>query len=81
MLMWDEVESLMRRAVDILLRFKAATGHDHPNLSAATDNYRELLKDMGYNEDKITQKFAQLLTTIKVAYTFIFCVVTYPRFT
>ena len=38
----EEAELLSRRAVEILLRFAAETGHPHPNLDAAIENYEGL---------------------------------------
>ena len=48
-----EAEPLMRHAVEILLRFKQATGHDNPNLAAGIKNYRLLLAQMDYTPERI----------------------------
>ncbi|MBI4717143.1 MAG: tetratricopeptide repeat protein [Planctomycetes bacterium] len=41
-----EAEPLMRRCVEILRDFRRATGHPHPHMQAALENYESLLKAM-----------------------------------
>jgi tetratricopeptide (TPR) repeat protein len=48
-----EAEPLMRRAVEITVRFKVATGHEHPNQQLRLNNYRNLLAAMGRSEEQI----------------------------
>ena len=42
-----EAEPLSRRALEIFLQITHATGHEHPHLLAATNNYAGLLAKMG----------------------------------
>ncbi|MFZ4763423.1 MAG: hypothetical protein ACOYMN_00615, partial [Roseimicrobium sp.] len=42
-----EAEPLYRRAVEIFLNFTCDTGHQHPHLMAALNNYADLLMEMG----------------------------------
>ncbi|MDA1016191.1 MAG: hypothetical protein O3A00_17265 [Planctomycetota bacterium] len=46
-----EAEPLMRRHVEI--QFGKETGHEHPHLQAALQNYRRLLKQMGRSDAAI----------------------------
>jgi tetratricopeptide (TPR) repeat protein len=55
-----EAEPLMRRAVEILLKFTANTGHQHPHLRTMTENYTELLADMGLDKPRIAARLAEL---------------------
>ena len=48
-----EAEPLMRRMVEIFLRFTRATGHPHPHLQAAANNYAGLLQAMGRSREEI----------------------------
>ena len=48
-----EAESLMRRHLEIYLQFAAATGHEHPHLSAAIANYSVLLEETGQRPAQI----------------------------
>ena len=41
-----EAEPLMRRAVGISLRFRRATGHEHPSFRLRTENYLGILADL-----------------------------------
>ena len=45
-----EAEPLSRQMVEILLLFTAQTGHEHPHLDAAFENYKGLLAAMGRDE-------------------------------
>jgi tetratricopeptide (TPR) repeat protein len=46
-------ESLARRAVEILVTFSQSTGHQHPHLKTALNNYISLLLATGWSEDQI----------------------------
>ncbi len=48
-----EAEPLMRRAVEILLRFTLATGYHHPPMQAARDKYAALLTQMGRRKREV----------------------------
>ena len=56
-----EAEPLMRRGVEILVKFGAATGHQHPHLQMVLDNYFSLLTEMGYEESKAIEMVKSLL--------------------
>ncbi len=56
-----EAEPLMRRALDIFLKFTAATGHPHPHLRAALGSYHHLLTAMGDTDDQARSKITALL--------------------
>jgi hypothetical protein len=43
----------MRRVLEIFLQFTAATGHEHPHLSAAIANDSVLLEEMGRSPAQI----------------------------
>jgi hypothetical protein len=55
-----EAEPLMRRTVQILLKFTRATGHQHPNFQAAFKNYEITLGDMGRSQAQIRVTLHQL---------------------
>jgi hypothetical protein len=59
--LYGEAGPLMRRAVEILVASTARTGHEHPNLRAALNNYSELLQAMGWSENQIAEASAKLL--------------------
>jgi len=48
-----EAEPLMRRHLEIFLRFTVITGHEHPHLRAALGNYAGLLEAMGRSQAEI----------------------------
>ena len=50
-----EAEPLMRRTLLILLKFTRETGHFHPDLRVALENYSGLLKKMSLGDDEIPQ--------------------------
>jgi tetratricopeptide (TPR) repeat protein len=56
----SEAEPLMKRQLVIFLQFTHQTGHPHPHLDAAISNYTSLLKQMGHNEDQITERLKRL---------------------
>ncbi len=53
----SEAEPLMRRHLVIFVLFQMQTGHSHPHLESAVDNYAGLLKQMGQSEELIQQTF------------------------
>jgi len=55
-----EAEPLMRRVLEIFLNFTRATGHPHPHLQAATNNYTRLLKAMGLGQAQIQAKLQKI---------------------
>jgi hypothetical protein len=55
-----EAEPLMRRQLEIFLRFTRATGHEHPYLQAAIANYAGLLEQMGYGKEQIEAKLKEV---------------------
>jgi hypothetical protein len=56
-----EAEPLMRRHVEIFLKFTAATGQPHPHLQAALGNYADLLQAMGRSDAEVRQELTDLL--------------------
>ena len=48
-----EAEPLSRRHLEIFLQFTLKTGHEHPHLRAAINNYPGLLAAMGRSEAEI----------------------------
>jgi tetratricopeptide (TPR) repeat protein len=57
-----EAEPLMRRHVAILVGFGRATGHEHPHMQAALQNYRSLLEDMNLDQTEIARRLAPFET-------------------
>jgi hypothetical protein len=57
-----EAEPLMRRAVEISLRFTQATGQPHQNLQVVLGNYSQLLQAMGRSEIEVLQELNVLLS-------------------
>jgi hypothetical protein len=55
-----EAEPLMRRHWEIFLKFTGATGHPHPHLQAAVNNYSGLLKAMGCTQEEALLKLHEL---------------------
>jgi tetratricopeptide (TPR) repeat protein len=55
-----EAEPLYRRTLDILLQFNRTTGHEHPNLRAAIENYRSLLAAMGQTPEQIRARLDEI---------------------
>ncbi len=58
----DEAEPPMRRMVVIFHQFGESTGHEHPNMKIAINNYRRLLIALKLDEDEIEQRLAPFLT-------------------
>ncbi len=50
----------MRRAVEIWLRFKQLTGHDHPNIARGTENYRAMLEQLEYTPAQIETRLNEM---------------------
>ncbi|MBF8277206.1 MAG: tetratricopeptide 2 repeat protein [Candidatus Brocadiaceae bacterium] len=55
-----EAEPLCRRMVEIFLQFTSKTGHTHPHLHAATNNYAGLLHAMGHSAEDIRDDLKKL---------------------
>jgi tetratricopeptide (TPR) repeat protein len=55
-----EAEPLMRRHLEIFLNFTRATGHPHPHLQAAVNNYAGLLSEMGLTEKQIRARLREM---------------------
>jgi nephrocystin-3 len=56
----SEAEPLSRRQLEILLNFTRTTGHPHPHLDVAIDNYSALLETMGWSKEKITTQLQKI---------------------
>ncbi|TDH59795.1 tetratricopeptide repeat protein [Dankookia rubra] len=59
-----EAEPLMQRLVRILVAFTRITGHSHPHLDTALDNYQALLEKLSWNEKKIEGLFMDIVAPI-----------------
>jgi len=55
-----EAERLMERILVILLLFTRRTGHPHPHLDAASNNYGGLLMQMGHSKDQVAARLKRL---------------------
>ncbi len=55
-----EAERPMRRALEILLKFTRDTGHQHPELQLAVDNYASLLQETGCRNEQARAKLNQI---------------------
>lgn len=55
-----EAEPLMRRMVEIFFKFTRATGHPHPNLQDAVNNYAGLLQEMGRSREQILASLREM---------------------
>ncbi len=62
-----EAEPLMRRHLEIFLNFTSDTGHQHPHLIAAIDNYASLLMEMGDTPAQVREKISALMKTYGVS--------------
>jgi hypothetical protein len=56
-----EAVPLMRRIVEIFLKFNAATGHPHPHLQTAQRNCAGLLQAMDHSDVEVLQELTDLL--------------------
>jgi tetratricopeptide (TPR) repeat protein len=55
-----EAEPLTERTLVIFLQFTRRTGHPHPHLQDAIENYRRLLMQMGHSEDEVAARLKRL---------------------
>jgi tetratricopeptide (TPR) repeat protein len=55
-----EAEPLSRRHLEILLEFARSTGHKHSHQNAAFENYAEILKEMGRDDQQVQAELAAL---------------------
>ena len=55
-----EAEPLMERCLLILLQFTRRTGHPHPHLETAVNNYGNLLIQMGHTRDEVNNRLKRL---------------------
>jgi hypothetical protein len=53
-------EPLSRRAVAILCDFYRRNGHDHPSMKHCTQNYVDILRQLGRNEPEIKAELEKL---------------------
>lgn len=60
-----EAEPLSRRHLVIFLRFTFSTGHKHPHLNAAFQNYGGLLVDMGRSQEEADAEVRRLVDEVK----------------
>ncbi|MEN8260042.1 MAG: tetratricopeptide repeat protein [Pseudomonadota bacterium] len=58
-----EAEPLYRRMAAILLRFQQRTGHEHPNMQTALENYLCLLTAMDVSQDEIEGQVLSAMQT------------------
>jgi hypothetical protein len=56
----EEAEPLMRRQLVILVKFTRETGHLHPNLRDAFNDYFALLKEISPDHEAIAERLAQV---------------------
>jgi hypothetical protein len=59
-----EAEPLMKRMLEIFIDFTRRTGHRHPHLMAAANNYSVLLVEMGDSEDQARAKVIAMATDL-----------------
>ena len=50
----------MEHGLVIILQFTHRTGHPHPHLKDAIDNYVGLLTQMGYSKDEVNNRLKHL---------------------
>ena len=55
-----EAEPLMERGLVIFLQFTRRTGHPHPHLQDALENYGGLLLEVGYSKDQVAARLKRL---------------------
>ena len=55
-----EAEPLMERHLGIFLQFTRCTGHNHPHLKDAINNFVGLLTQMGHSKEQITARLQHL---------------------
>jgi hypothetical protein len=61
---FSEAKPLMLRHLEILLKFTRVTGHTHPYLMAAVDNYANLLQTMGCTKEQIIAELRKVIPEI-----------------
>lgn len=61
---YTEAEPLSRRNVDILVAVTVSAGYVHPNLRAAVENHRALLRDLGLTESDTYAKLRDILGSV-----------------
>ncbi len=54
----------MKRSLVILIQFTRQTGHRHPHLEDAINNYRGLLIQMGCTKDEVAARLKRLAPEI-----------------
>jgi tetratricopeptide (TPR) repeat protein len=59
-----EAGPLIERQLVIFLQFTRRTGHPHPHLKAAIENYEGLLMQMGCSKDQVTARLKSLAPEI-----------------
>ena len=64
-----EAEPLSRRVVGIFLDFTRSTGHEHPHLRTALNNYAGILAGLGHSEAEIRAQRQALLAEYGVRLT------------
>lgn len=58
----DEAEPLMHRQLKIFITSSRKTGHQHPHLQTAVENYANLLRKMGYNHQQRLARLHDILS-------------------
>jgi tetratricopeptide (TPR) repeat protein len=61
----NDAEKMMREMLDIYVHFRSRTGYDHPNFQYAVENYRLLLKEMGWDDNRIANHVSKITETAK----------------
>ncbi|MBN2590737.1 MAG: tetratricopeptide repeat protein [Sedimentisphaerales bacterium] len=56
-----EAEPIMERHLVIFIQFTRQTGHPHPHLQAAINNFAGLLIQMGYSEEQVKERLKKLM--------------------
>jgi len=56
----SEAEPLMERVLVIVLQFTRRTGHPHPHLKDAINNYGGLLMEMGHSRNEVNDRLKRL---------------------
>jgi tetratricopeptide (TPR) repeat protein len=56
----DEAEPIMRRVIEIFRNITHSTGHLHPHMQNAINNYTNLLEEMGMSEEQILARLHEL---------------------
>jgi tetratricopeptide (TPR) repeat protein len=56
----DDAEPLMQRHLVILFKFTRSTGHVHPHLKQACENYRSLLQALDLSDEEVLERLLSL---------------------